>query len=142
MTGESSAQFTKGNITNNCTQIWLRTSGHCRAPTSPFSRRESCSHNTQGADKLTLNFGLKYSKEGPSKKAFEEDTEHRVSLPSSLVISASFFHHLMLLLRLIQIDHLIAHNDLFKHTYNFTMKCAMKICFVVLLMFYLEYKLE
>ena len=98
--------------------------------------------HTQGADKLTLNFGLKYSKEGPPKKAFEEDIEHRVSLPSSLVISGSFFHHLMMLLRLIQIDHLIAHSDLFKHTYNFTMKCSMEICFVVLLVFYLEYKLE
>ena len=64
-----------------------------------------------------MNFGLKYSKEGPPKKAFEEDIEHRVSLPSSLVISGSFFHHLMLLLRLIQIDHLIAHSDLFKRTY-------------------------
>ena len=48
----------------------------------------------------------------------------------------------MLLLRIIQIDHLIAHNDLFKHTYNFTMKYSIKICFVVLVIFYLEYKLE
>ena len=26
---------------------------------------------------------------------------------------------------------MIVHNDLFEHTYNFTMKCSIKICFVV-----------
>ena len=40
-------------------------------------------------------------------------------------------YHLILLLRLIQIHLLIVHNDLFKHTYNFTKECSMKICFVV-----------
>ena len=89
--------------------------------------------HTQGADKLTLNFGLKYSKEGPPKKAFEEDIEHRVSLPSSLVISGSFFHHLMLLLRLNEVRLLNVNNDLFKlPTYNYTIKCSMKICLVVI----------
>ena len=90
---------------------------------------------TQGANKLTLI----YSKEETPKKAFQEDTEHWVSIFTFLTCYLGFFlsqgghhfHHLMLLIRLIQIVHLIVHTDLFKHTYNFTIECSMKIRFVV-----------
>ena len=44
MTGERMEQKTRGNITILYTKLVL-TSEHCRARTSPLSRRESCSHN-------------------------------------------------------------------------------------------------